>query len=86
MHNEEALQDVEFMAAVVEALKEERDSKEVVKGLVLAVALVAYCAPLEGEILELLKVLEAGEVLSEKAKAGMGEKALCQEVAKLLEV
>ena len=86
VHNEEALQDVEFMAAVVEALKEEKDSKEVVKGLVLAVALVSYCAPLEGEILELLKVLEAGEVLSEKAKAGMGEKALCQEVAKLLEV
>ncbi|PUU81465.1 PPPDE putative peptidase domain-domain-containing protein [Tuber borchii] len=86
VHNEEALQDVEFMAAVVEALKEEKDSKEVVKGLVLAVALVSYCAPLEGEILELLKVLEASEVLNEKAKVGMGDKALCQEVAKLLEV
>ncbi|KAG0641539.1 putative thioredoxin [Tuber brumale] len=85
VHNEEVLQDVEFIAAIVEALKEERDSKEVVKGLALAVALVSYCAPLGGEILELLKVLEAREVLSEKAKAGMGEKALCQEVAKLLE-
>ncbi|PWW79511.1 DUF862-domain-containing protein [Tuber magnatum] len=86
VHNQEALQNVEFVAAIVEALKEEKDSKEVVKGLALAVALVSYCAPLGGEILELLGVLEASEVLSEKAKAGMGEKALCQEVAKLLEV
>ncbi|KAG0125849.1 putative thioredoxin [Tuber indicum] len=85
VYNEEVLQDVEFIAAIVEALKEERDSKEVVKGLALAVSLVSYCAPLGGEVLELLKVLEAGGVLCEKAKAGMGEKALCQEVAKLLE-
>ncbi|CUS09006.1 unnamed protein product [Tuber aestivum] len=84
VHNQEALQDVEFIAAVVEALREEKDSKEVVKGLALTVALVSYCAPLGGEILELLQVLEAGGVLSEKAKAGMGERALCQEVAKLL--
>jgi desumoylating isopeptidase 1 len=87
VHNEEVLEDVELIAAVIETIKEEDQSKEVVKGLVLGLALMLYCAPLDSEALDVAKVLEAGTVIREKgAKGGLGDKALCDEIAELLEV
>lgn len=76
---------VDIVASVVEALKSESESKEVVRGLVLSLALLCYCSPMSGEVVDLIKVLEAGAVVREKIKGGLGEKGLCEEVARLLE-
>lgn len=76
---------MDLVASVVEALKSESESKEVVRGLVLSLALLCYCSPVEGEVDGVAKVLEAGTVVREKAKEGLGEKGLCEEVARLLE-
>ncbi|KAI5790149.1 PPPDE putative peptidase domain-containing protein [Geopyxis carbonaria] len=77
----------ELVASVTEALKCEDESKEVVKGLVLTLALGVYCAPVGGEVVELLKVLEAGKVVRAKGGVkGLGDRGLCSEVATLLEV
>lgn len=88
VYNEEVLGgvSVDILASVVEALKAEEDSKEVVKGLVLSLALMCYCVPLDGEVKDLLEALEAGAVVRSKCGgAGLGEKGLCEEVARLLE-
>lgn len=87
--NEEVLEDsaVELAAAAIEALKEEDQSKEVVRGLTLGLALIFYCAPVGSELFDVVKVLEAGKVVRGKGvKGGLGEKALCDEVSRLLEV
>lgn len=87
MYNEEVLDglSVELVASVIEALKSESESKEVVKGLVLSLALLCYCSPTDGEVGELTKVLDAGAAVRSKVKGGLGEKGLCEEVARLLE-
>lgn len=88
VYNEEVLGgvSVDILASVVEALKAEEDSKEVVKGLVLSLALMCYCVPLDGEVKDFLEALEAGAVVRSKCGgAGLGEKGLCEEVARLLE-
>lgn len=87
VHGQEVLDGVivDIVASVVEALKSETESKEVVKILVLSLALLCYCSPMGGEVGGLVKVLEAGAVVREKIKEGLGEKGLCGEVAKLLE-
>lgn len=76
---------VELVAGVIESVKEEGESSDVVRGLVLSLALLMYCVPLEGETREMLKVLEAGEVVRSKGKGKLGDKKLCTEVATLLE-
>jgi hypothetical protein len=88
VYNEEVLGgvSVDILASVVEALKAEKDSKEVVKGLVLSLALMCYCVPLDGEVKDFLQALEAGAIVRSKCGgAGLGEKGLCEEVARLLE-
>lgn len=88
VHNEEVLEtvSVDILASVLEALKAEEGSKDVVKGLVLSLALICYCAPLDGEVKDFLEALEAGAVVRSKCGgAGLGDKGLCEEVARLLE-
>lgn len=87
VHGQEVLDGVtvDIVASVVEALKSETESKEVVRGLVLSLALLFYCSPMGGEVADLVKVLDAGAVVREKIKGGLGEKGLCEEVARLLE-
>lgn len=87
VYNEEVFNglSVDLIASVVEALKSEVESKDVVKGLILSLALLCYCAPLDEEVGEVAKVLEAGAMVREQATKGLGEKGLCEEVARLLE-
>lgn len=86
VHGQEVLDGVtvDIVASVVEALKSETESKEVVRGLVLSLALLCYCSPIGGEVADLVKVLDAGAVVREKIKGGLGEEGLCEEVARLL--
>jgi hypothetical protein len=70
----------------VESLKEESESKEAVRGLVLSLALLVYCLPSGSEVGDVLNVLEAASIVKAKAsKDGLGDKTLCTEVGKLLE-
>jgi len=77
---------VELTASIVESLKEESESKEAVRGLVLSLALLVYCLPSESEVGDVLNVLEAASIVKAKgSKDGLGDKTLCVEVGKLLD-
>jgi thiol-disulfide isomerase/thioredoxin len=87
--NKEALPDealVELAASFVEALKEETESVEVIKGLTLSLALVYYCVPEGSELPDTLVALEAEKVLKDKSrvKTIAVDKVLCTEVAALM--
>lgn len=88
--SEEAMDDgnlVELAASFVETLKAEKENKDVVRALTLSLALIVYQCPLNSELVDMLKVLEAPSAVRETArKDGLGERMLAWEVAKLLEV
>ena len=59
---------IELVAAVVEALRMEESSKEAVAGLVMALGLLVYMAPMDGEVLDLCRALEVPVVVRGKQK------------------
>ncbi|KAL2135200.1 hypothetical protein VTI74DRAFT_9406 [Chaetomium olivicolor] len=63
---------VELAAAVVEAIRVEEGSREALEGMVMALGWLAYCAPGDGELVDLLRTMEAGEVVMSKVM-GNGE-------------
>ncbi|RYP77137.1 hypothetical protein DL771_001427 [Monosporascus sp. 5C6A] len=50
---------VELAASALEAVAQERESGEALHGMLLALGFLAYCAPLDGELVDLLRALEA---------------------------
>ena len=73
---------VELVAGMLEALGKEDESKEMVRGLVLALGLVAYgCGD---EVKDVLEALEAKGVVEGKKGQLEGEKGLVQEVGKVV--
>lgn len=54
---------VELLASLLEAVGKEEESKEGLKGLLLAIGLLAYGAPQSGELAEVCQLLEAKEVV-----------------------
>jgi thiol-disulfide isomerase/thioredoxin len=71
---------VELVASILEALGREEESKEAVKGLVLALGLIVYCAPQDGELLDLCRAMEASATVRSKL-ALSGDDAILKEVA-----
>jgi hypothetical protein len=71
--------EVELAASLIETLSSE-DSGEAVRTLLLALGYLVYCAPKDGELLDLAKALDAKAV----AMATKGQEALAKEVALLL--
>lgn len=60
---------IELAASLLEAITQEEESPEALKGMLLALGYLAYLAPLEGELVELLKTMDATDtVLGKKAK------------------
>ncbi|KAI9740235.1 MAG: hypothetical protein M1834_004813 [Cirrosporium novae-zelandiae] len=59
---------VELIASLLEALRAEESSVETFHGLLLTVGLLAYCAPIGGEVLDLLKVMDTAGMVIEKGK------------------
>ncbi|KAK4127839.1 kinesin-domain-containing protein [Parathielavia appendiculata] len=59
---------VELAAAVLEAITQEEGSAEALEGMVRALGWLVYCLPVEGELAELLRTMEAGEVVLKKAE------------------
>ena len=57
---------VELLASLIEAVGKEEESKEGLKGLLLAIGLLAYEAPKDGEVAEVCQLLEGGKVVGAK--------------------
>ncbi|KAK8249112.1 putative thioredoxin [Phyllosticta capitalensis] len=53
----------EIVAALLEAIAAEEDSKEAVLGMVTALGLLVYCAPVDGELLDLCRAMDASETV-----------------------
>ncbi|KAI1452143.1 P-loop containing nucleoside triphosphate hydrolase protein [Annulohypoxylon moriforme] len=58
---------VELAASLLEAISQEESSKEALDGMLLALGLMTYCLPLEGELIDLLRSMDAqGTVLAKE--------------------
>lgn len=59
--------EVELAASVVEAIGQEEKSVEALHGMLLALGNLVYCTPLDGDLADLLRALDAeGTILSKK--------------------
>lgn len=60
---------IELAASVLEAITQESESPEALRGMLLALGLLAYLAPLDGELVDLLRTMDATDtVLGKKSK------------------
>ncbi|EPE04345.1 pul domain-containing protein [Ophiostoma piceae UAMH 11346] len=58
---------VELAASVVEAIGQEETSADALRGMLLALGHLGYCAPLDGDLADLLRALDApGTILGKK--------------------
>ena len=58
---------VELAASLLEAINQEEESAEALKGFLLAFGYLVYCTPKDGELVDLLKTMDAqGTVLAKK--------------------
>ena len=71
---------VELMASLLEAMGKERESKDGLRGLLLAVGLLKYAAPKDGELSDLCEAVGAGEIVGEAKGAFPDLKELAKEV------
>jgi thiol-disulfide isomerase/thioredoxin len=74
---------VELVASILEALGREGESKEAVKGLGLALGQLVYCAPPEGELLDLCHAMEASSTVKDKLSLSDNDATL-KEIADVL--
>lgn len=74
---------VELAASVVEAIGQEESSPEALQGMLLGLGHLVYRAPLDGELVDLLRAMDAEDVVLAKQKSFPGEK-LVAEVGKEL--
>jgi desumoylating isopeptidase 1 len=89
--NEEPLRpddQVELLASLLEAVGAEKESKQAVKALILAIGYLVYYAPLDGEVMDLCKVMDASGIVCGKKEmmkdTTTGEMALVREVGEVL--
>ena len=75
---------VELVASLIESIGREEESKDGIKGLVFALGLLAYGCHQEGEVRDVLGALGAKEVVEKKAGLLSAEKALVDEVVKVV--
>lgn len=58
---------IELAASVLEAITQEESSAEALHGMLLALGLLGYCMPVEGELIDLLRTMDAqGTILAKK--------------------
>ncbi|KAK4163540.1 Desumoylating isopeptidase 1 [Cladorrhinum sp. PSN259] len=76
---------IELAASVLEAITQEEGSAEALEGMVLAMGYLAYMMPLDGELSDLLRTMEAGStVLAKKEVKAFGGVKLLDEVGGVL--
>lgn len=71
---------VELLASLIEAVGREEESKEGMKGLLLAIGLLAYAAPVDGEVKDVCELLEAKKVVEGKKGVEKEMEGLVKEV------
>lgn len=72
---------VEMAASVLEAIGQEEASKEALEGMLMALGYLVYRLPLDGELAELLRMMEAGGLVLAKGEVkGFGGLKLLGEV------
>lgn len=71
---------VELVASLLEAMGRERESKDGLRGLLLAVGLLKYAAPQGGEVDDLCEAVGAREIVAEAKAAFADLKELAKEV------
>lgn len=71
---------VELAASMLEAISQEEESAEALHGMLLALGYLGYCMPLEGELIDLLRTMDAQGTVSSKADKFPKEKDLITEV------
>lgn len=57
---------IELAASLLEASAEEGESAEALQGILLALGYLAYLAPLDGKLVDLLRVMAAGDTVKGK--------------------
>ncbi|KAL8713444.1 MAG: hypothetical protein Q9225_006770 [Loekoesia sp. 1 TL-2023] len=75
---------VELMASLLEFISLETENKDSIRGLLTAIGLLAYGAPIQGELLELCKALGAKETVHAKRAFSDDLKDLVSEVEQVL--
>ena len=75
---------VELVASLIESIEREKESKEGLKGLLLAVGLLAYGAPQGEELLDVCQLLEAKDIVERKKGFDKDLEGLAKEVAMVL--
>ena len=73
---------VELAASVLEAIAQEEASAEALHGMLAALGHLVFGAPVDGELADLLRALEAGSTIA--SKGGFKEEKLIGEVGELL--
>ena len=76
---------VELMAGLLEAIGKEKESKEGLRGLLLAVGLLKYMAPKGGEIDDLCQAVGAKEIVTETKKTIGNVKEIAEEVESVMQ-
>nr|KMM71899.1 hypothetical protein CPAG_08198 [Coccidioides posadasii RMSCC 3488] len=78
---------VELVASLLEAIRKESESSDNLRGLLLSLGLLVYCAPMDGDILELCRAMDAGNIVLDKSnvEAFSGEKLIKEIGSQLLE-
>ena len=75
---------VELVASLLEAMGRERESKEGMRGLLIAVGLLKYTAAIRGELDDLCEAVAAKDVITEAKKAFPDLKELAKEVEQVM--
>ena len=70
---------IELAASLLEAIAQEGESTEALQGMLLALGYLTYLAPLDGELVDLLRVMAADDTVKSK-KSTFKDLALVQEV------
>ncbi|OAX82971.1 hypothetical protein ACJ72_02671 [Emergomyces africanus] len=76
---------VELVASLLEAIRLETESVESLHGHLLSLGLFVYLAPVDGEVMDLCRVMDAQEIVKEKLKVkSLADEPLLREVGQEL--
>ncbi|EEH15774.2 hypothetical protein PABG_05861 [Paracoccidioides brasiliensis Pb03] len=71
---------VELVASLLEAIRLETESVESLRGHLLSLGLFVYLAPMDGEVVDLCRVMEAREIVEMTKMKALVEKPLLEEI------
>ncbi len=77
--------EVELAASAVEAISQEERSREALEGMLLALGYLVYRLPLDGELADLLRTMDAADTIRAKEKHFKGMALIAEVGSELLE-